>query len=171
MLFVYAVHVIHVHVVAHSCFNIHQRTCMYYHTHTHTHTRTHVYMCILHDTHSCSLIHVHVCPSYMHKKLLFTLVKVLTMYLYAYHVHTHMYTTHAYIHVHMYTYCTCTTAKAKQEYDDTICPHLLTVHTYRTPGTFCDYCGSMLFGLLKQGLKCEGMESCTVHAHINYYAL
>ncbi|XP_046557884.1 serine/threonine-protein kinase D3-like isoform X6 [Haliotis rubra] len=34
-------------------------------------------------------------------------------------------------------------------------PHLLFVHSYKSPH-FCDFCGEMLFGLVKQGLKCEG---------------
>ncbi|XP_026117868.1 serine/threonine-protein kinase D3-like [Carassius auratus] len=34
-------------------------------------------------------------------------------------------------------------------------PHSLAVHSYRTP-TFCHYCGEMLWGLVRQGLKCEG---------------
>uniref|UniRef100_A0A673LYV8 Phorbol-ester/DAG-type domain-containing protein n=1 Tax=Sinocyclocheilus rhinocerous TaxID=307959 RepID=A0A673LYV8_9TELE len=34
-------------------------------------------------------------------------------------------------------------------------PHSLVVHSYRTP-TFCHYCGEMLWGLVRQGLKCEG---------------
>lgn len=34
-------------------------------------------------------------------------------------------------------------------------PHALTVHSYKVP-TFCDFCGEMLFGLVRQGLKCEG---------------
>jgi protein kinase D len=34
-------------------------------------------------------------------------------------------------------------------------PHTLAAHTYKTP-TFCDFCGEMLFGLVRQGLKCEG---------------
>ncbi|XP_042615357.1 serine/threonine-protein kinase D3-like [Cyprinus carpio] len=34
-------------------------------------------------------------------------------------------------------------------------PHSLVVHSYRTP-TFCHYCGEMLWGLIRQGLKCEG---------------
>lgn len=34
-------------------------------------------------------------------------------------------------------------------------PHALVVHSYKTP-TFCDFCGEMLFGLVRQGLKCEG---------------
>lgn len=48
-------------------------------------------------------------------------------------------------------------ADAKQEYDDTICPHILRVQTYKGP-TFCDYCGVILLGLLKQGLSCEGCD-------------
>ena len=34
-------------------------------------------------------------------------------------------------------------------------PHTLAVHSYKVP-TFCDFCGEMLFGLVRQGLKCEG---------------
>ncbi|XP_019880244.1 serine/threonine-protein kinase D3 isoform X2 [Aethina tumida] len=33
--------------------------------------------------------------------------------------------------------------------------HALSVHSYKTP-TFCDFCGEMLFGLVRQGLKCDG---------------
>ena len=34
-------------------------------------------------------------------------------------------------------------------------PHTLYVHSYKAP-TFCDFCGELLFGLVKQGLKCHG---------------
>ena len=33
-------------------------------------------------------------------------------------------------------------------------PHQLNVHSYKAPA-FCDFCGEMLFGLVRQGLKCE----------------
>lgn len=38
----------------------------------------------------------------------------------------------------------------------TLKPHSLNVHSYKGP-TFCDFCGEMLFGLVRQGLKCDGM--------------
>lgn len=34
-------------------------------------------------------------------------------------------------------------------------PHSLVVFSYRTP-TFCHHCGEMLWGLVRQGLKCDG---------------
>lgn len=40
-------------------------------------------------------------------------------------------------------------------------PHLLFVHSYKSPH-FCDFCGEMLFGLVKQGIKCEG---CGLNFH------
>lgn len=40
-------------------------------------------------------------------------------------------------------------------------PHTLSVHSYKAP-TFCDYCGEMLFGLVRQGLKCE---DCNLNFH------
>ncbi|KAM9827413.1 protein kinase D4 [Neosynchiropus ocellatus] len=36
-----------------------------------------------------------------------------------------------------------------------IYPHSLLVHSYRTP-TFCHLCGEMLWGLVRQGLQCDG---------------
>ncbi|XP_051941219.1 serine/threonine-protein kinase D1 [Hippocampus zosterae] len=40
-------------------------------------------------------------------------------------------------------------------------PHCLFVHSYRAPA-FCDHCGEMLWGLVRQGLKCEG---CGLNYH------
>ncbi|KAK7082803.1 Serine/threonine-protein kinase D1 [Halocaridina rubra] len=45
--------------------------------------------------------------------------------------------------------------------DVQIRPHMLYVHSYKTP-TFCDFCGEMLWGLVRQGLKCEG---CGLNFH------
>ncbi|KAJ7403504.1 hypothetical protein BTVI_76507 [Pitangus sulphuratus] len=45
--------------------------------------------------------------------------------------------------------------------DFQIRPHALYVHSYKAP-TFCDYCGEMLWGLVRQGLKCE---DCRFNCH------
>ncbi|XP_076313732.1 serine/threonine-protein kinase D3-like isoform X2 [Tachypleus tridentatus] len=47
------------------------------------------------------------------------------------------------------------------EEDVQIRPHGLMVHSYKSP-TFCDFCGELLFGLMRQGLKCEG---CGLNFH------
>uniref|UniRef100_A0A671X2Q4 Serine/threonine-protein kinase n=1 Tax=Sparus aurata TaxID=8175 RepID=A0A671X2Q4_SPAAU len=51
-------------------------------------------------------------------------------------------------------------ALAKAE-DFQIRPHALYVHSYKAPA-FCDDCGEMLWGLVRQGLKCEG---CGLNYH------
>uniref|UniRef100_A0A1B6JF00 Phorbol-ester/DAG-type domain-containing protein n=1 Tax=Homalodisca liturata TaxID=320908 RepID=A0A1B6JF00_9HEMI len=53
------------------------------------------------------------------------------------------------------------TAQVLTEEISTIRPHTLVVHSYKAP-TFCDFCGEMLFGLVRQGLKCEG---CGLNYH------
>ncbi|CDW59160.1 C1 1 and Pkinase and Pkinase C domain containing protein, partial [Trichuris trichiura] len=40
-------------------------------------------------------------------------------------------------------------------------PHRFRVYNFKSP-TFCDHCGSLLYGLVKQGVKCE---ACCLNAH------
>ncbi|XP_062502163.1 serine/threonine-protein kinase D3-like isoform X2 [Corticium candelabrum] len=52
------------------------------------------------------------------------------------------------------------------EMNTNIRPHMLFVHSYKSP-TFCDFCGEMLWGLVRQGVKCDGC-GCNYHKRCAY---
>ncbi len=53
--------------------------------------------------------------------------------------------------------------------DFQIRPHCLFVHSYRAPA-FCDHCGEMLWGLVRQGLKCEGTNKLILKWFVGYFS-
>ncbi|TNM95414.1 hypothetical protein fugu_016497 [Takifugu bimaculatus] len=78
--------------------------------------------------------------------------------------------------------CTCVVHKRCHELVVTVCPrmkkttkeqppnqgfginipHKFNIHNYKSP-TFCDHCGSLLWGIVKQGLHCK---MCKMNVHI-----
>ncbi|XP_069805254.1 protein kinase C eta type isoform X2 [Dendropsophus ebraccatus] len=74
---------------------------------------------------------------------------------------------HKRCHQLIVTACTCTNNSAKVEkkiFEQRFginLPHKFRDHNYKVP-TFCDHCGSLLWGLMRQGLQCK---MCKMNVH------
>lgn len=78
-------------------------------------------------------------------------------------------TVHSKCHSQLLTHCTKNAEYEKSEKRSSIqglninVPHKLKIHSYLHP-TWCDHCGQLLWGLVKQGLKCQ-TPSCGRNFH------
>uniref|UniRef100_A0A674J1R4 Protein kinase C n=1 Tax=Terrapene triunguis TaxID=2587831 RepID=A0A674J1R4_9SAUR len=48
-------------------------------------------------------------------------------------------------------------------------PHRFKVYNYKSP-TFCEHCGTLLWGLARQGLKCDGESRCSIPVLVGIFS-